>query len=155
MLDTARLMALGFLPYHKVTITFAKKMPSSFEVLLDSGDVIQGQPEDYFCVSPDDGGHWIVAHDIFQQTYTPADRRSIQADSAAMRLFDEGFRPYRQPQITWAKPLDRPRRIHTLEGDVMAEVGDYLCLGPQGEQWPQKPERFERHYEHVTLAHSR
>ena len=155
MLDTAKLMALGFRPYRKVTITFARKMPAGFHVRLDNGDVIRGQPGDYVCVSPDDGGRWIVEHDIFQQIYTSADPHSIRAESTTKHLSDEGFRPYRKPQITWARILDQPRRIHTLEGDVMAEAGDYLCLGPQGEQWPQKPERFERHYERVKLAQNR
>jgi len=151
MLDTAKLLARGFLPYRKKTITFAKQMPARFHVQLESGDVIHGQPGDYACVSPDDQGRWIVAQDIFQKIYTPADPRKVRARSLETRLRHDGFRPYRKPEITWARKIERPRVVHTLEGDVIAEAGDYLCLGPKGEPWPQKPDRFERHYERVPV----
>ena len=39
--------------------------------------------------------------------------------------------------------------VHTLEGDMRAEVGDMLIRGVQGELYPCKPDIFEATYELV------
>ncbi len=39
--------------------------------------------------------------------------------------------------------------IHTLEGDMKASVGDYIITGVNGEQYPCKPDIFEKTYETV------
>ena len=41
-------------------------------------------------------------------------------------------------------------RIHTLEGDMTASVGDYVIRGVQGEFYPCKPSIFEATYEPVA-----
>ena len=40
--------------------------------------------------------------------------------------------------------------IHTLEGDMKASIGDYIITGVNGEQYPCKPDIFEKTYESVT-----
>lgn len=149
MTDTARLRKQGYRPYRKLTITYAKQMKKSFAVRLINGDKIYGQPGDYACVSQSGDDRWIVNHDVFEKTYAPAPVRAGQQE-AGSDLIKHGFRPYSKHQITWAKKIDRPRIIHTIEGDVIAQAGDYLCVGANGEKWPQKPERFEAHYEPAT-----
>lgn len=42
--------------------------------------------------------------------------------------------------------------IHTLEGDMKANVGDYIITGVQGEQYPCKKEIFEKTYVPVNLS---
>ncbi len=37
----------------------------------------------------------------------------------------------------WARQLERPEVVNTLEGPSQAAAGDYLCRGPAGELWPQ------------------
>ncbi len=37
--------------------------------------------------------------------------------------------------------------IHTLEGDMKAEAGDYIITGVKGEQYPCKPDVFRQTYE--------
>ena len=37
--------------------------------------------------------------------------------------------------------------IHTLEGMITADVGDYIIKGVQGEFYPCKPDIFETTYE--------
>ena len=37
--------------------------------------------------------------------------------------------------------------IHTLEGDMRADVGDYIIRGVQGEFYPCKPDIFRQTYE--------
>lgn len=39
--------------------------------------------------------------------------------------------------------------IHTLEGDHVARVGDYIIRGIKGELYPCKPDIFEQTYEVV------
>jgi hypothetical protein len=46
-------------------------------------------------------------------------------------------------------PIEQPLVIHTLEGDMLANVGDYVITGIQGERYPCKPEIFEATYELV------
>ena len=40
--------------------------------------------------------------------------------------------------------------IHTLEGDMTAQVGDYIIEGVNGEFYPCKPDIFEKTYEQVN-----
>lgn len=42
--------------------------------------------------------------------------------------------------------------IHTLEGTMHAQLGDYIIRGVQGEFYPCKPEIFAATYEVVTDA---
>jgi hypothetical protein len=37
--------------------------------------------------------------------------------------------------------------FHTLEGDMHADVGDYIVTGINGEQYPCKPDIFEKTYD--------
>ena len=151
MPNSSALMERGFRPYRKITITYARQMDRNFSVRMPNGEVLHGQPGDYACVSPDDGGKWIVARKIFEQTYAPAKLKPDQQPGIYARLSNSGFRPYRKHQITWAKKISKPLLVHTLEGDVTAHRGDYLCIGPKGEPWPQEASRFEAHYRPVAL----
>jgi hypothetical protein len=156
MLDTADLIAKGFRPYRKTSLTFARQMDSAFGVQLDTGDKIYGKRGDYACVSPDDGGRWIVDRKIFETTYDlqPVARSTFRRGTVHSRLYRQGFRPYRKHQITWAKKLNKAIVVRTIEGKVRAHPGDYLCIGPSGDQWPQPAARFEAHYEQVAVNQS-
>ena len=39
--------------------------------------------------------------------------------------------------------------IHTLEGDMLTSVGDYIIMGVHGDYYPCKPYIFEQTYEEV------
>ena len=39
--------------------------------------------------------------------------------------------------------------IGTLEGDMIAQLGDYIIRGVQGEHYPCKPDIFDATYEHA------
>lgn len=45
-----------------------------------------------------------------------------------------------------------PIIIHTLEGDMRAEIGDWIIRGVKGEYYPCKPDIFSMTYEPVALA---
>lgn len=36
--------------------------------------------------------------------------------------------------------------VNTLEGDMLAEPGDYIIIGINGEKWPCKPDIFQQTY---------
>lgn len=48
-----------------------------------------------------------------------------------------------------ASTYDEQLTIHTLEGDHVANVGDYIIKGVQGEFYPCKPDIFAKTYEAV------
>jgi len=52
----------------------------------------------------------------------------------------------KKPIIVEANLVTRKITIHTLEGDMTADVGDWLITGVEGEQYPCKPDIFEKTY---------
>ena len=46
-------------------------------------------------------------------------------------------------------PADGQFKITTLEGVMIAEVGDYIIKGINGEFYPCKPDIFEKTYEKI------
>lgn len=60
------------------------------------------------------------------------------------------MRRYRKkPVVVQAYRTDKEITIHTLEGDMLASEGDYIITGVNGEQYPCKPDIFEKTYELV------
>ena len=55
----------------------------------------------------------------------------------------------KKPVVVEAYQTDREIPIHTLEGDLMASVGDYIITGVNGEKYPCKPDIFKKTYEEV------
>ena len=55
----------------------------------------------------------------------------------------------KKPVVIEAYQTDKEIVIHTLEGDMIASVGDYIITGVNGEQYPCKPVIFEMTYESV------
>lgn len=55
----------------------------------------------------------------------------------------------KKPVIVEAYQTDKEFVISTLEGDMKASVGDYIITGVNGEQYPCKPDIFEKTYEPV------
>lgn len=55
----------------------------------------------------------------------------------------------KKPVVIEAYQTDVEMIIPTLEGDMHADQGDYIITGLRGEQYPCKPDVFERTYEEV------
>ncbi|UAK17565.1 PGDYG domain-containing protein [Sporolactobacillus terrae] len=54
--------------------------------------------------------------------------------------------------VIWEHVIDMKKPflvIETLEGDMKANVGDYIIKGVNGEYYPCKPDIFEKTYEPV------
>ncbi len=62
----------------------------------------------------------------------------------------EPFKAYRKKPITiYAKQMDKPFEVKTLEGTMMGKAGDYLIIGVKGEEYPCDKEIFELSYDEV------
>ncbi len=53
-------------------------------------------------------------------------------------------------QCSWGDRLDGCIYIQTLEGEMKADVGDWIIRGVKGEFYPCKPGIFEATYEPVV-----
>ncbi len=53
----------------------------------------------------------------------------------------------KRPVVVEAVQLAQKTTIHTLEGDMVGNPGDWLITGVNGEQYPCKPDIFEKTYE--------
>ena len=61
----------------------------------------------------------------------------------------ESRRYRKKPVVVQAYRTNKKIIIHTLEGDMLASEGDYIITGVNGEQYPCKPDIFEKTYELV------
>ena len=55
----------------------------------------------------------------------------------------------KKPIVIEAYQTNKEVTIHTLEGDMKASAGDWILTGVNGEQYPCKPEIFEKTYEPI------
>ena len=63
---------------------------------------------------------------------------------------EQKIKKYRKkPIVIEAYQTDKEMIIHTLEGDMKASVGEYIITGLRGEQYPCKPDIFNKTYEKV------
>ena len=53
----------------------------------------------------------------------------------------------KKPVVVQAYECKKEEVIHTLEGDMVASVGDYVIIGMKGERYPCKPDVFWASYE--------
>ncbi len=56
----------------------------------------------------------------------------------------------KKPVIIEAYQTEVEMVISTLEGDMIASPGDWIITGVNGEQYPCKPDIFEKTYEPVN-----
>ena len=56
----------------------------------------------------------------------------------------------KKPVVVDAYQTDKEMYIETLEGTMHAEKGDWIITGVHGEQYPCKPDIFEKTYEPAT-----
>jgi hypothetical protein len=55
----------------------------------------------------------------------------------------------KKPVVIDAYQVDEEVIIHTLEGDMRADAGDYIITGVKGEKYPCKPDIFKATYDKV------
>lgn len=52
----------------------------------------------------------------------------------------------KRPVVIEAERITSPTVIHTLEGDMLGRLGDWLITGVNGEKYPCKDEIFRKTY---------
>jgi hypothetical protein len=60
------------------------------------------------------------------------------------------FKTYRKTATVRALQPDHPGVIHTLEGDMKYEAGDYIVYGDHDDCWPVRRDIFEATYEETA-----
>lgn len=55
----------------------------------------------------------------------------------------------KKPVVISAYQTDKELKIQTLEGEMTANVGDWIITGVNGEVYPCKPDIFAKTYEQV------
>ncbi|WP_219350129.1 hypothetical protein [Helicobacter sp. 11S02596-1] len=58
----------------------------------------------------------------------------------------------KKPIVVEAYQTDKEVIIPTLEGDMKANIGDWIITGVKGEQYPCKPDVFEKTYEPQNIS---
>lgn len=65
--------------------------------------------------------------------------------------FEDSFEDSRLEVIDSVRQTGK-LKINTLEGDVVASIGDYIIKGVQGENYPCKPDIFKQTYDLVECT---
>lgn len=80
--------------------------------------------------------------EIFRQAYC-----SDLEENTKNVMEELGMEYVKKPIAVEAYQTKKEVIIHTLEGDMKANVGDWILTGVDGEQWPVKDEIFKKTYE--------
>ena len=74
----------------------------------------------------------------------------VNFEEMAKPTYQTEVRKYRKiPVKIEAYQTDIPMIVHTLEGDMKANPGDWIITGVKGEQYPCKDDIFKATYEEV------
>jgi hypothetical protein len=68
----------------------------------------------------------------------------MRPNNTFQHLREQGFKLFRKNGVIWAKRMDVPFEIHTPEGVLHGEAGDYWCVAAGNRQWPMNGTAFER-----------
>ncbi|MBC8113754.1 MAG: hypothetical protein H7062_05215, partial [Candidatus Saccharimonas sp.] len=58
----------------------------------------------------------------------------------------QAWRHFQKTKPIWARRLEQAETVKTLEGELHASAGDYVCRGIAGELWPQQANKLEAKY---------
>ena len=62
------------------------------------------------------------------------------------QTISERFVKFRKTKPIWARQLTEETSVETIEGPIVAQAGDFLCRGIEGEYWPQKEDKLRSKY---------
>ncbi len=86
---------------------------------------------------------------------TPCENNGNTMTTPNQKLLDEInqaslWRPARKTKCLWGKVVQQTQTVTTLEGELTAKEGEYLCRGVNGEIWPQNAETLLAKYEAIS-----
>ena len=126
-----------WLHYQRRGEVTAQKRDHGWTWRTASGEVMTAQPGDW-AVTDDSGSERSVAAGVFESTHEQV---------APHR--------YRRSGTVLARQAIRREVVSTLEGDVIANAGDWIVRGAQGEQWPVPDAQFRASYELLPSEHAK
>lgn len=160
------LRAEGFDQYaRKKHMVMARQLPATEApktIISSSGDKLIAQVGDMICYNPgdeirrtlDDYDHWPVEYKIFQETYRAWDEWDWEPSASEQHLMDLGCLPYFKSAEVWAKKLDTPAYLQSLEQErpALVKPGQYVVIGAKGEPYSMGDNTFMRRYYRNTVS---
>ncbi|MCU0513284.1 MAG: hypothetical protein MUE40_12025 [Anaerolineae bacterium] len=106
-----------------------------------AGDVVHDRLEQY--------DHWPVEPQLFAQTYRAWDEPEWQPTPPEQHLMHLGCAPYYKAAGVWAKQVDEPVYIQSLEHEapVKIDTGQILAIGSGGEPYSMGEQTFHDRYQ--------
>ncbi len=109
---------------------FAEKRSTPWTWTTRSGNTMTARAGDWAVRDPDDDRWWSVQDDIFTDRYRHMSGQLWQRHGTVL-----------------ARPARPGETVHTLEGDVTAQSGDWVVQGEGGEHWTVPADEFTLRYE--------
>lgn len=142
------LIALGYEYFERIKeVTMVRQLspeeaPKSMKT--EWGEMLTAQAGYYICYQPgstvhstlDEYHHWPVEPSIFERTYRRWDQ-SWRPTPTQHHLLKLGCQPYYKASGVWAKKLDEPVLLQSLEHaePVKVQTGMYVAIGVDGEPY--------------------
>lgn len=117
--------------------------------------VVRTKPDTYTLVNLETGKEWyfmkyVHEYDLDSIQYLIFERAMVSSWVFEL-IEDKEAKKYRKkPIVIEAYQTDKVMYIETSEGTMKANVGDYIITGVNGEQYPCKPDIFNKTYEMVS-----
>ncbi|MDT5092109.1 MAG: hypothetical protein QOH60_1472 [Mycobacterium sp.] len=115
----------------------AEKRDHGWTWQTSTGEVMEAQPGDW-AVTDDSGSERSVAAGVFESTH-----EQVAPDR------------YRRSGTVLARRVIKREVVATLEGEGVANAGDWVVQGAQGEQWPVPDAQFRASYESFPQKHKK
>lgn len=156
----AQLLADGFHYYNRrKTLIMAGRLPESHAPMRIeyTYDHAYAEAGDVICFTPGtekqdeilEYEHWSVKPEIFQKTYRVWNEPRWNPSESEEHLMAFGCRPYYKYMGIWARELQEPTYVKTLENEapVLIPAGMWLAIGTDGEPWTIEPDDFTDRYD--------
>jgi len=164
------LLAQGFQRYdRKKTVVLARELrPNEAPKRIKTAwDTLVAHAGFMICYDVSDGlrrarldayPHWPVEPGIFLKTYRKWDGRTAWTPNAAEKhLLDLGCKPYYKHAGVWAKKLDKPQWIQSLESiePILVPTGGWIAIGVESEPTSMTDYEFRQRYRKSPITSKR
>lgn len=143
----------------KKRMVLARRLPDEeapLKIRLEDGGLLVAEAGYMICYHPEGGAqptladykHWPVEPNIFAETYEDWDDPWVPTP-AQQHLLQSGCKAYFKAVGVWAKELEAPIYLQSLEHDkpVLVPEGTVVAIGPEGEPYHIDQDTFEDSYE--------
>jgi len=120
------------MPFRRRGEVLAERLEEPWQWRTESGATMRAAPGDWRVTDPETGRQWSADPAAFAASHEQLDKSR-----------------FRRRGTVLARPAHLGERIDTLEGQAMADPGDWLVEGDLQERWLVPGERFRDAYEAV------